>query len=163
MADNANQLLLFDSRAEFLAIGQQLLRQASQRIQFFGPNLDTVLFDNKESLALLADFARQSQRRVINILIHSSEQNVVNNHRLLALAQKMTSSIHIHTTAQQHKELKQRFLLIDEKAYLYSSNSDRYQGKANLNDPLEARQLSQQFNDLWAYSSTDTSLRRLHL
>ena len=160
---DSTQLIRFDGQQEFQTLAKQLLAKARRQICFFGSTLDSVLFDNTESLDIISEFARRSDKTSLKIVIHSSQQNVAHGHRLIALAQRLSSSIKIHNTAKQHQDLKQLFLIIDDSSYLFSPYSDRYQGRANYHDLAEVRLLQQTFDSIWELSSPDITLRRLSL
>lgn len=157
------ETILFDSREHCRSLVLELLQRAKRQICFFGPMLDAVLLDDPSIIELLSDFVRSNDKTRIKLLIHSSQKNVANGHRLLHLAQKLTSSIKIHTTSKQFQDLTTLFLLVDDKAYLYCPHSERYQGRMSLDNMAEARQLQQNFDMMWQQSVPDVSLRRLHL
>lgn len=161
--DNTNELIRFDSRVEAAEIALQLIRQAKREICFFGANIDPVLFDQPELIDCISEFARRSDKTSVKFVVHSSQVNVQSGHRFLPLLQRLTSSIHVHTSAKQHQKLSQMFLIVDQSGYLYCQNYQRYIGKASFHDPLEARSLKQTFDDIWDHSTVDVGTRRLHL
>jgi len=153
----------FSSREQATTLALQLVQKARREICFFGNNIDAVLFDNQEIIESLSEFARSNHRTSIKFAIHSSTTNIQNSHRLIPLAQRLTSSIHIHRTAPQHHELKQMFLLIDDTSYLYCQKSDIYKGRASFADRYEVRTLKKSFSEIWDHSVIDSNARRLNL
>lgn len=162
-ADNSNQLIRFDSREHVRALALELAQQARREICFFGNAIDPVLFDDASFIDCLSEFARRNDKTSVKFLVHSANANIQNGHRVIPLAQRLTSSIHIRTTAKQHQQLTQMFMLIDNNGYLYCQNYQHYQGRACFNDPAQVRNLKHTFDDMWNHSSTDSSIRRLQL
>lgn len=163
LSTETNQVIHFDGREQATDLALQLVQQARREICFFGANIDAVLFDNTDILDCLSEFARRSDRTSIKFVIHSTQKNIQNSHGILPLAQRLTSSIQIHTTDRQHHDLNQMFLLIDDDAYLYCQHNDVYAGRACLNDRQEVRALKQTFAGIWDHSVNDINTRRLNI
>jgi len=161
--NNTPTVIQFDGREQACELALSLVQQAKRQVCFFGPDLDTVLFNNIEFVTSLSEFARRNDRTVAKFVVHDTQQNATNGHRLLPLAQQLTSSLFIRTSCQQHQDLKQYFMLVDDNAYLYGQYATRYQGRAHVDDRAETRQLQQLFNTIWDQSHADVHARRLHL
>ncbi|RKZ87929.1 MAG: hypothetical protein DRQ39_03330 [Gammaproteobacteria bacterium] len=161
--DNSNQVIHFDSREHVRELALELAQQARREICFFGNTIDHVLFDDVSFIDCLSEFARRNNKTAVKFLIHSSQTNIQTGHRIIPLAQRLTSSIDIRTTAKQHQNLVQMFMLVDTNGYLYCQNYQRYQGRACFYDPAQVRSLKHTFDDMWNHSLLDSSMRRLHL
>jgi hypothetical protein len=156
-------LLTFDSRDQAAKLALDLINEARQEICFFGPLIDPVLFDNDAAAEKLSEFARRSPRTRIRIVVNDTQKNVVNSHRLLPLAQKLTSSIDIHIAGSKHRDLRQQYMLVDGKAYLFCPVAERYQGRAEMHAPAAVREMQQDFEEIWNHSKPDINTRRLNL
>lgn len=157
------QVIHFDSREQATDLALQLVQQARREICFFGADLDAVLFDHDDTIDCLSEFARRSERTSIKFVVHSSKKNLQDSHGLIPLAQRLSSSIHIHTTDQQHHDLNQMFLIIDDEGYLFCHNNEIYSGRASFNHRQEVRTLKQIFTEIWNHSVNDINTRRLHI
>jgi hypothetical protein len=158
-----NIVITFDSRDQAALLTAELIEAARQEICFFGPNIDPVLLDNDAVISKLSEFARRSQRTRCRLLVHDTQRNVIDSHRLLPLAQRLTSHIQIHTTHPKHQDQRTLFLVIDRQTYLYCPHAERYQGRVSLQPNAFARELQQQFDELWSHSRPDINTRRLHI
>lgn len=158
-----DSLQFFDSRDQAAALALSLISEARREICIFGTLIDPVLYDNDAVVAELSAFARRSPRSQIRIVVLDSHKNVVNSHRLLPLAQKLTSSIEIRIAAKTHQDLPHQFLLIDTRGYLYCPNAGRYEGRAKSSAPAEVRDLRQEFEQIWEQARPDINTRLLHL
>lgn len=156
-------LLRFDSRDQAEQLALELINQARHEVCFFGPLIDPVLFDNEAAAVALSEFARRSPRTRIRIVVQDTQKNVVNSHRLLPLAQKLTSSIEIHIASNKHHDLRQQFMLIDGRSYLFFPVAERYQGRAELNAPAAVKEMQKEFEEIWNQSKPDINTRRLNL
>jgi len=153
----------FEGRDEARSLVLEMAQQAKRQICIFGRDIDSILFDQPEFIDCISELARQSDRTEIKILVHSTLPNVQHDHRLIPLAQHLSSSIHIHNTAKQHQDSQQTLFLVDDFAYLSCPRSSVYDGSACLYDRLEVRQLQRTFDEKWEKSTPDISIRRLHL
>jgi hypothetical protein len=161
--NDTKQVIHFDAREQAKDLALKLVLQARREICFFGDNIDAVLFDHSDILESLSEFARRSERTSIKFVIHSSKKNRQNNHSFIPLAQRLSSSIYVHTTDQQHHDLNQMFLTIDDDGYLYCKNHEIYSGRACFNDRQEVRTLKQSFSEIWNHSVNDINTRQLNL
>ncbi|MEX1199776.1 MAG: hypothetical protein WEB02_03205 [Methylophaga sp.] len=154
---------VIDSRQQAVAAGNQLIQQAKREICFFAPGLDKHLLDNEEALAAISAFARDSRFSKVRLLVHSSRDAVSQSHRLLPLAQRLSSHITIHECDRDDQDQLYLCLLIDDNATLYCSDPLRYQGYLAEADRAQNLQLRQQFEAMWARSHPDPQSRRLHI
>ncbi|MFW5450927.1 MAG: hypothetical protein ACKE9I_04955 [Methylophagaceae bacterium] len=163
LTEQSEQLIQFDGRDQAQSLILQLAQQAKRQICFLGNNIDPILFDNTEFVDCISEFARRSDKTIIKLLIHSSQTNIQNGHRLIPLIQRLTSSIQLNITAEQHQDSLNMFMVVDKTSYLYCPSYLRYQGKCCFHDPTEARDLKKTFNDRWDNSMPDTMTRRLNI
>jgi len=158
-----SERLRFEGRDEAQAIAPVMAQQAKQQISILGRDINQALFANQEFIDCISDLAGRSPTTQIRIFVHDTRLNQQNGHRLIPLAQHLTSSIHIHNTTKQHRDLATTQLLVDDFAYLTYPRATQYIGYTNLHDRLEVRQLQQKFDQLWQQSSPDITVRRLDL
>jgi len=153
----------FEGRDEARELVMKMALQAKRQICIYGRDIDATLFDRTDFIACLSELARRSPRTEIKVLVHDTLSNVQNDHRLIPLAQHLSSSVHVHNTAKQHRDFQQTMLLADDFAYLVCPRATIYDGSACLYDRLEVRQLQKKFDEQWEQSTPDVSIRRLHL
>lgn len=161
--DDTGTLVTFDSREYAAELAVELIEQARQEICFFGPVIDPVLLGSEKAVTGLSDFVRRSSRTFLRIVVLDTRKNIVDSHRLLPLAQKLTSSIKIHIAGKKHQSLRQQFMLVDGKAYLYCPVADYYQGRMEKHAPAQVRTMQQEFEDMWNDSRPDINVRWLNL
>lgn len=156
-------IIFFDSRDHAAQVALELIKHARQEICFFGPLIDPVLFDNELAIEQLSEFSRRSPRSKIRFVVCDTRKNVAQSHRFIPLAQRLTSKIDIHIASKKHQKLRSMFMLVDNSAYLFCPNAERYYGRAELAAPAEVRDRQQQFDEIWSHSKQDINTRRLNL
>ena len=139
--------------------------QANYHINIFTQNLDAELYDNADFESHVASLARRHPNTQIRILVQDSDSAVRNGHRLIRLAQLLTSSVMIHNPHRMHQDDKAAFMVVDGLGMVHriSGEARQYDAKVNFMSPLQARQLNEQFDEMWEHSSPDQQLRRLYM
>lgn len=152
-----------DGRQQAVTASLALIQQARREVCFFAPSLDKHLLDNEAFIDALSAFARDSRFSKVRVLVHSTRDAISQSHRLLPLAQRLSSHISIHECAREDQDQLHLCLLVDDNATLYCTDPLRYQGYVATADRVENQQLKQQFEILWARSHPDPQSRRLHI
>lgn len=153
----------FEDREHARTIALELVQLAKRQVCIFGQDIDHNLFDTTEFVECISQLARKSHHVHIKIIAHDTRVNIQNGHRLIALRQRLSSSIHIRNTDSQHQDLQQTMLLIDDFAYLFIPRATRYEGRASHYDRLEVREQQSLFNDLWDLATPDVRVRTLSI
>ena len=141
----------------------ELIESARQEICFFGPELDSVLFNNQMVIDKLITFINQSQRCTVRLLVHNTRQSTAQRHLLIPHAQRLSSKIQIHIADRQDQKLRHMSLLVDKKAFLYCPNANRYEGVVDFDATGQVSNRKKDFDDMWARSEFDLNTRRLQL
>jgi len=158
-----DSVIYFDGRIEARQTALSLIQQAKQRICFFGNTLDKVLFGDADCVSAIQAMALSSSRAQAQFVLRDCKKASMEGHPLIPLVQKLTSRIALHQAHHDHCQLKHYMLLIDQRAFLYGSQQQTYEGRSSLNAPAETRQFQQQFDIVWDQSIPDPFTRRLSL
>lgn len=158
-----DQLFEVDLREDLRQLILTMSQQAKHRILIFSHTLDHDLFDTDELYEAIKTLAIASHRTHIHIIVQDAKPIVRQGHRLLNLARRITSHMKIKVTAREHRDILETFIIFDDRAYIIQNNPERFDADGNFYDPLKARQLSEQFDELWNRGIIDSSLRRLSL
>ncbi len=146
-------------------IALSLVEQARYTIDIFTQDLDAELYNNAAFEQALFKLTKRHPTTRVRILVQNSMPSVQNGHRLIRLAQNLTSSIAIHKPSATHQDELCGFLVVDQLGFLYRVNANHRNYHANFNfmSPLRARQLADFFNDMWELSTPDVQTRRMHI
>ena len=96
-------------------------------------------------------------------MLMDSARAVNNDHRLLRLAQRVPSAIHIRRPAKHHQEYLSAFVVADHQHSIFREFNDRPEGILHPFNRIYARRLMAFFDEAWEQSATDPELRRLDI
>ena len=140
-----------------------MIRQAAREIVLVSRHLDASLYDNHETSEALRDFVLQSRRTRVRILVKEPEVARQHGHRVVELAQRLSSYIDIRVPAGEYHGYNAAFLVADQTGAVYRSMADRYEATVTFGDRHAAGELMRQFDEMWETSRLDPGLRRLSL
>lgn len=152
------------SRAEIAASRLQLLAQARHRLCIYQPRLDADLYGGTAELAELRRIATSGRGADIRILLHDPESALRDGHRLVALAQRLPSVLHVRTPLEEvDLAYASAYLLTDQGGYLFQPDARRADARASLRDRAAQAPLQQHFNDVWERAAPARALQPLDL
>ncbi len=158
-----NELIEVDSREDLRQLILAMSQQAAQRILIFSHDLEHTLFDTDELYECIKLLAIKNKRTHIHILVQDTKPMTQKGHKLLNLARRISSHMQVKVTAKEHKDILETYIIFDDRAYIVHNHPERFEAYGNFYAPLKARQLTEQFEELWNYAVIDSSLRRLSL
>lgn len=160
-----NVEIRIDTAAENRDAVISLAEQARFSLNLFTPELDPRVFDNAKFERCVFNLARNHQSAEIRILTHDSSIAVKQGHCLIRLAQRLTSSVHIHNPAREHRDALSTFIVVDGVGMLHrpQSTSRDYIAVVNYMSAQDAGELDDLFNDMWERSTPDSQIRRLYI
>ena len=147
----------------FATLAIQLAATATRQLRIFSPQLDHEVFNRQEMSDAIAHVARNSRHSDIRILISNSKPIVHHGHRLLTLARRLPSLVHIQKLTD-HPELPDySFVVRDIDGTIYKPNDADREGFYEPDSRASAKRFVDQFDDLWIRSRPDPELRMLGL
>jgi hypothetical protein len=148
-----------ENRAAVIA----LAGQAKRSVHIFSHDLDPMVYDNSEFVDAIKKLAIGHSQAQVHIIIQDSRKVIEQGHRIVELARRISSSIHIRKTPAEMKSYAQAFLIADKTGLLYRTIGERYEGYVNFDDRFECKNLLDFFATTWEHSVPDPELRRLHI
>lgn len=154
-----------DSAEENRNAAISLIQQARFSIDIFTQDLDAELYNNKEIEHSIFNLAKKHPDTRVRILTKDSKLAVSNGHRLIKLAQDLTSSVFINTPSNAMKDERCAFLVVDQLGILYrvSASNRNYKASVNFMSPQRAAKLTDFFNEAWEHSTPDIQTRRVYI
>lgn len=134
---------------------------AKRELALFTPDLEPLIYDQEEFLGVVRALATRSRFSRIRVICLDSGPSVRAHHRFIGLAQRFSSYIEVRRASSDHAGLTDTCLVADETAFLYRPLFSRYEGYAELQAPMEARQRLKGFDDIWQQAEPDPEFRRL--
>ncbi|HWX68024.1 MAG TPA: GNAT family N-acetyltransferase [Rhodanobacter sp.] len=152
------------SRSETAAARLQLLGDTRHRLAIYLPLLGNDSYASTEELAELRRIAISGRGAQIRILLHDPAAALRNDHRLVALAQRLSSAIQIRVPMEEADlAYISTYLLNDTGGYLFLPEADRPQGRAALHDRASQAPLQQHFDDVWERAERASVLQTLDI
>ncbi len=158
-----NQLLTLETSSDNYQLALQMLQQSRRDVAILSRHLDGRLYDTGEFIHALSQLAVQHPRCQIRLLLKDVEPLIKYGHRVIELSRRLSSMIGIRTIHSHYREYNEAYMVFDERGIIKRRYADRYEGIANFNDPVQARELMAFFNEVWNISEPDPNLRRLHI
>ena len=154
-----------DTLEENKSTALSLVKQARYSIDIFTQDMDAEIYNNSEFERSIFELAKKAPNTQIRILTQSTKNAIHQGHRLIRLAQSMTSSVFIHNPSREYKDEKCAFLVVDKKGILYRSNASNrnYHASTNFMAPQHAGELTEFFNEVWQHSLPDVQTRRIYM
>ncbi|MDH3342964.1 MAG: hypothetical protein OEM07_04495 [Gammaproteobacteria bacterium] len=142
-----------------------LAEQARYSINIFTQDMDNAIYDNEELENHIFNLATRHPNTQIRILVQDSRAAVKKGHRLIRIAQKLTSSILIKNPPETYSNDKSSFMTVDRKGIIYTAQTDKYNYEASVNfmSPQRTAKLDEFFNDAWYKGEPDQRVRRLSI
>lgn len=162
LGETTNQFNLTTSEEQRLA-SVALVSQAKRSLLVHSRQLDPPLFDVPAFVDAVSRLARSGRHVEIRILVQDSLSVVQRGHRLISLAQQLTSYIKVRRPSETFRNYVPAFLVVDERGYIHRPNGDRFEGTACFNDPLRSQEIKRYFDQAWEHSQPDPNIRRLNI
>jgi predicted GNAT family N-acyltransferase len=140
-----------------------MLRQAKRYLSIFSHNLDPQIFDTPSFVDAAKQLAMRSRFSRIRILLQDNTLVLQQGHRLVELAQRLSTAIEIRIPGEAHRDYDENFILIDEVGYLHQKLATNPLGTAGYNDRYRVNRMLAVFDEAWEHGTPDRELARLHL
>jgi predicted GNAT family N-acyltransferase len=160
----AGETLSIVGQDELAAARLDLLRQARHRLAIYQPRLGADVLGGADDLVELRRIASSGRGASIRVLLHDPQAALRNSHRLIALAQRLTSVIAIRVPVEeQDLAYASAFLLDDVGGYVFQPDAQRPQGRTAIQDRSAQAPLLQHFDEVWERAERATVLQPLDL
>ena len=153
-----------ESREQAVAETLRLIGEAKREFCFYTRALDPDLFESETVLEALKRVAISGRGASIRILVQNPLAVAARRHRLLPLAQRLTSVFALRTPVQDDDlQYPSAFLVNDVRGYYFRVLGNRFEGEAVNYAPGRHAQLLEYFNQVWERSEISEELRQLAL
>ena len=158
-----NDILHLESMQDNRDMALSMTQQAKRSLHIFTQNMDAPIFDTPSFAEALKNLAILDRHSYVQILVKDTRYAILNGHRFIELARRLSSHIQIRKTSIEYKEDNTAFLIVDETGYIRRKNADRYEGTACFNARNECKHMVNFFKTAWEKAAPDPELRQLHI
>lgn len=152
-----------EDSALLLEASLAMATQCYRNLDIVSRHLDPLIYDNEEFASAVKQLALRNRRARIRLFIIDSRPLISRGHRVVELAQRLTSFIEIRCPARQHRDFNEAILLADNIGYIHRRFSDRFEATMNFSDKRAGKALGERIDDLWERGQPDPNFRRLML
>lgn len=153
-----------ETRAQAQTETLRLINAAKRELCIYSRALDPDILDNEEVLEALKQFGIRGQGANVRIVVQEPRTPAQYGHRLIALAQRLTSVFSFRTPAEDNDlQYPSAFVLNDTAGYYFRVLGNRYEGEAVNYSPGKHAQLREYFDQVWERSEPSDELRQLSL
>jgi len=141
-----------------------LIAAAKHSVYIYTRDLDPLLFDTEAALDALKRVGLSGRGAGVRIIIQDPQQPLRRGHRLIALAQRLTSVFSLRTPTQpEDLQYASAFVLNDTYGFYFRTLGTRFEGEVVNYAPGRHAQLLEYFKQVWERSETSEELRQLAL
>jgi predicted GNAT family N-acyltransferase len=153
-----------DSHEAALAETVTLIEAAKRELCIYTRALDPELFENEAVIEALKRVAISGRGASIRILVQDPRAVATRGHRLLPLAQRLTTAFELRTPVEENDlQYPSAFLLNDVRGFYFRVLGNRFDGEAVNYAPGRHAQLLEYFDRVWERAETSEDLRQLSL
>jgi hypothetical protein len=135
---------------------------ATRNIAILSQDLQTGTFDHPKFLAVVKHLCLSQSFARVRILVSNPFRTLRDGNKFVYLGRRLSSFIefrHVHETYRRHQEV---FMIADDRALVFRSDPDRWDGIADTNEPRIARRYLELFDEIWASSESAQEFRQLN-
>jgi len=149
-----------DCRAAVL----ELLRAARHQLWIYTRDLDPLLLGEADALEEIRRIGLSGRGADIRILLQDPAAAVHARTPLIALGQRLASSLQIRQPVEEvDLQYASAFLLNDQGGYMFRALGSRFEGYVNPHGPGRHRQLLDYFRQVWERAKPADELRQMRL
>jgi predicted GNAT family N-acyltransferase len=153
-----------DSLEAARAAVDRIASEARRGLFIYTRDLEPDLYDREPVLEAIKRIAMTGREARVRILVQEPALAAGHGHRLVHLAQRLSTAIEIRTPViDEDRQYPSAFIVNDGSGLLMRPIGSRWDGEARFAAPGGARQLREQFEQVWQRSEPPPELRRLAL
>jgi len=163
VTERRSKLLTTESLIECRESTLAIMQQARHELCVYSRDLEALLYDQDPLIDQFRRIALSGPRARLRILVQDPARATHDGHRLVLLAQRLTTAISIRQPHPDDLEYNAAFICSDSTGYLYRSQADRFEGEGDLCNPLRCAELQRYFDAIWERALVINEFRRLSL
>lgn len=136
-----------------------MLQQANRSVCICSTDLEPWLYHHSSVQQACTRLLLAHPRNQLRILIGDPSRAVKEGNRLLQLARRLTSSLHIRKLNPDYPEPGGAYLIADDCGLLERPKVDQYTGYALYSDLARVRVRQAEFDKAWEHGLSDANLR----
>lgn len=132
---------------------------AQRLMSIYTPDLEPELYDQTPFLDIVKRFVLARSFAKVRVLLGDSTRLLRDGNRFVAMGRRLTSYIDIRVVQGLSKQRAPAYLIADDRAIVYRTRTDQWNGIADFNNPPMARLHLNEFDEVWNANAPDHQLR----
>lgn len=159
----SDTVLRLDGPDQFARATLAVVGQARRELRIVSPDLEPERFNNADFASAITRLARRSRWSDIRILIADPAVAVRWGHKLVALSQRLPTTVRIRQLDDEDQRTREAWLLADDICLLRRDDPEVLQGSLVARAIPHGERAARQFAEWWERSHEVADFRRLHL
>ncbi len=162
-ADATGTRRILSSSTEVRNAVISIIRRAERSLTILTPDLEPEIYDHEDFLEALKKFILARGFARVRVLITDPARAMKIGNDFVNMGRRLNSYIEFRNAKQEYRGRDEAFCIADESALVYRSDSSRWEGMADRNDPAAAHRHLEQFDELWRACETEPTLRLMQV
>ena len=159
----SQDLWLLSSLNDFQEHSAKMLGDCRRKLQILSDTLDENIYGHTSLVDVISQLARSGHQVDIQILVRDFRPAIESGHKLLRLAQRLSSKIQLKKMTQQPQDTDMAFMICDMSGLVFQNDKTVYKGFANYKAAPEIKSLREEFIYLWERAEVEKELLLLHI
>jgi len=155
----SESITMFTSLEEVREAVTRVAGGAQRLMSLYTPDLEPQIYEQTEFLEIMKRFVLARSFAKVRVLLADPNRMIRDNNRFLAMARRLTSYIDIRIAPGEAKRPFASYLIADDRALVYRTNSESFEGVADFNNPAIARLHLNHFDEIWHAVTPEFNLR----
>jgi len=159
---NTENDLFLENTEEVCKAIIKLSENALRSIKIFTPDLEHLLYNNEHFRQNILNFTRGNRHAQVQILVSDISFSVQRGHRLIRLAQQLSSAMQVKITPKDYTETSISFMQVDQSGFLFKADSSRPQA-IQCCCKVRSNKLLEFFTPAWEQAELATQTQQFHI
>jgi hypothetical protein len=141
----------------------EMVGMTDRRIAIFSSDLEPGIYNEERFLEAVKRLTLGKPFARIRVLIANPARVVRNGNPFVQLARRLSACIEFRNVNEEYRDHREAFLIADETALIYRSDSRKWEGIADTHEPAVARRYLGLFDEVWKASRVEAEIRELRV
>lgn len=154
---------IISSKDEVRAAVVTVTGLANRGLAILTPDLEPDIYDHDDFLETLKKFLLARSFARVRVLISEPSRTLKIGNRFVDMGRRLNSYIEFRNLKPEFRNHTEAFCLADDRAIMFRSQADRWEGMLGLNEAAVAKKYLDTFDELWHACEVATELRQLRV
>lgn len=159
---NSENDLHFESNEDTCQAIINISENTLRSLKIFTPDLEHKLYDNDLFIKNILNFVRGNRHAQVQVLVSDISHSIKYGHRLLRLAQQLTSAMQIRITPEEYRETTISFIQLDQSDFIFKPDSSK-QFAVHSNCKSRSNSLLEFFTPAWDQAQKSSQSQIFHI